>query len=87
MRTRFARMFFFLPVLLFLTGTTLASSIETSAGEGKKAGDEARQQRAQCDAQCRGDYQSNACALEACLRDCGAVGPASSVTNGVKLTP
>lgn len=34
-------------------------------------------QRAACDAQCRDNYQNNAVALEACLRDCGAVGPAS----------
>ena len=35
------------------------------------------EQRAACDARCREDYQNNASALQACLRDCGAVGPAS----------
>ncbi len=35
------------------------------------------EQRAACDARCRQDYQSNASALQACLRDCGAVGPAA----------
>lgn len=39
----------------------------------------AADQRAACDAQCRENYQNNAVALEACLRDCGAVGPASPV--------
>lgn len=34
------------------------------------------EQRAACDARCREDYQNNASALQACLRDCGAVGPA-----------
>ena len=35
------------------------------------------EQRAACDARCREDYQTNASALQACLRDCGAVGPAA----------
>ena len=34
-------------------------------------------QRAACDARCRDEYQNNSAALQACLRDCGAVGPAS----------
>lgn len=34
-------------------------------------------QRATCDAACRENYQNNSAALQACLRDCGAVGPAS----------
>jgi hypothetical protein len=35
------------------------------------------EQRATCDARCREEYQNNAPALQACLRDCGAMGPAS----------
>lgn len=35
------------------------------------------EQRAACDARCREDYQNNASALQACLRDCGVVGPAA----------
>jgi len=49
----------------------------------------AADQRAACDAQCRDNYQNNSVALQACLRDCGAVGPASpsgAKTMGHELT-
>jgi hypothetical protein len=46
-------------------------------------------QRATCDAKCREDYQSNAAALQACLRGSGAIGPASpsgAIAPGLEAT-
>jgi hypothetical protein len=54
--------------------TTLPAWAEAVESEASAEPDA---QRAACDARCREDYQSNVAALQACLRDCGAVGPAS----------
>jgi hypothetical protein len=48
------------------------------AAEAKKAGTDPAAQRAACDATCRQDYQGNTAAIDACIRNCGATGPASA---------
>ena len=58
-------------IFLFMTLPTAGVAAEAVSQPG--AGD----QRAACDAGCRENYQNNAAAMQACLRDCGAVGPAS----------
>src|SRR5258708_38903571 len=47
-----------------------------AAAEAKAKGTDAAAQRAQCDAKCRQDYQGNSSAIDACIRNCGAAGPA-----------
>jgi len=59
-------------IFLFMTLPSVGVAAEAVGQPG--AGD----QRAACDAGCRDNYQNNAAALQACLRDCGAVGPASA---------
>ncbi|HLF31986.1 MAG TPA: hypothetical protein VI566_13285 [Xanthomonadales bacterium] len=58
---------FFLLVILQAAG--FAARADEAPGSSE--------QRAACDARCREDYQNNASALQACLRNCGAIGPAS----------
>jgi hypothetical protein len=58
-------------IVLFMSLPAAGVAAEAASQPG--SGD----QRAACDAQCRENYQNNSAAMEACLRDCGAVGPAS----------
>jgi hypothetical protein len=61
-----------------LISFSLLMTLPAAMVAAEKAGEPGTgDQRAACDAQCRDNYQNNAVALEACLRDCGAVGPAS----------
>lgn len=56
---------------LFVTSPIAGIAAEKASEPG--TGD----QRAACDAGCRENYQNNSAAMQACLRDCGAIGPAS----------
>ena len=56
-------------LLVLLPAASFAAQADEAPGSSE--------QRAACDARCREDYQNNASALQACLRDCGAIGPAS----------
>jgi len=58
---------------IFVFMTLPAAGVAAEAVSQRGAGD----QRAACDAQCRENYQNNSAAMQACLRNCGAVGPAS----------
>ena len=60
-------------ISFFLFVTLPAAGIAAEKASQPGTGD----QRAACDAGCRENYQNNSAALQACLRDCGAVGPAS----------
>ncbi len=66
---------------LVLLTVTIAGGLFTPAtivaAESKPAAD-AGNQRAVCDAKCRSDHQGNAAALQACLRSCGAIEPATA---------
>jgi hypothetical protein len=62
-------------LLVFMVFLTLPAR---AASEESRPAAESNTQRAACDAKCREDYQSNAGALQACLRACGAIGPASA---------
>lgn len=53
--------------------TVPAAMVAAEKASQPVAGD----QRAACDAQCRENYQNNSAAMQACLRNCGAVGPAN----------
>ena len=57
---------------LFVTLPTAGIAAEKASEPG--TGD----QRGACDASCRENYQNNSAAMQACLRDCGAIGPASA---------
>ena len=54
-----------------------ASRPVRAAEEKAKAGTDAAAQKAKCDAKCRQDYQGNAADIDACIRNCGAAGPAA----------
>src|SRR5437867_4116976 len=55
------------------------------AAEARKAGGDAAAQRAQCDAKCRQDYQGNSAAIDACIRNCGATGPAGAESRSTSV--
>lgn len=66
----------------------LTHTAQQGAGQpvdSKKAAEETSQQRQQCDAACRENYQNNAPGLQACLRSCGAIGPAEPAA--IAVTP
>ena len=67
MKTQMILISFFLFVTLPAAGIAAEKASEPGTGD----------QRAACDAGCRENYQNNSAAMQACLRDCGAVGPAS----------
>lgn len=56
-------------VLLSLSSTDPAARADTPPGTARQAGG--------CEARCRQDYQGDDEALRACLRECGAIGPAT----------
>lgn len=60
-------------ISIFLLMTLPSAGVAAETVDQQNTGD----QRAACDARCRDEYQNNSAALQACLRDCGAVGPAS----------
>lgn len=62
---------------MFIVLALVALTARAQPTESESAG-QADAQRAACAAKCREDYQSNATALQACLRDCGAIGPATA---------
>ncbi len=59
-------------VSIFLFMIFPAAGVAAEAVSQPGTGD----QRATCDAQCRENYQNNSAAMQACLRDCSAIGPA-----------
>ena len=67
MKKQMALISFFLFVTLPAAGVAAETASQPEAGN----------QRAACDAGCRENYQNNSAAMQACLRDCGAIGPAS----------
>ena len=67
MKTQMILISFFLFVTLPAAGIAAEKASEPGTGD----------QRAACDAGCRENYQNNSAAMQACLRDCGAIGPAS----------
>ncbi len=67
MKNKIVLVSFFLCMALPAAGVAAETASQPEAGN----------QRAACDAGCRENYQNNSAALQACLRDCGAIGPAN----------
>ena len=67
MKKKIVLVSFFLCMALPAAGVAAETASQPEAGN----------QRAACDAGCRENYQNNSAAMQACLRDCGAIGPAS----------